>query len=248
MSVSLGNRSLFPHLQPRVYANHAAVSPPSSRVVAAANKVLLEYAETGLGAIFPWMEQRTHLKTLLGQLLHVAPECLALSSSTNRALTDLAHCLPWREGEQVTFGKGFLDGGSRVHFAMRDNDESWVQHFQAQALVELEGGSDGTPNLPNLTATPAPFIAWRTKAKSWDTVVRQAIAVCERIEGGIRLPQHPVTGQPRDEMDLWYLQQLSCPPVMLSPRALEEWHAARATDAAMADALETAATVTTSKG
>ena len=106
MSVSLGNRSLFPHLKPRVYANHAAVSPPSSRVVAAANKVLLEYAETGLGAIFPWMEQRTHLKTLLGQLLHVAPERLALSSSTNRALTDLAHCLPWRDGDRVLCFEG----------------------------------------------------------------------------------------------------------------------------------------------
>ena len=132
MSVSLGNRSLFPHLQPRVYANHAAVSPPSSRVVAAANKVLLEYAETGLGAIFPWMEQRTHLKTLLGQLLHVAPECLALSSSTNRALTDLAHCLPWREGDRVLCFEGEFPA----------NVTPWQQaapHFGATcALLPLE--------------------------------------------------------------------------------------------------------------
>lgn len=106
MSVTLGNRSLFPHLQPQVYANHAAVSPPSTRVVAAANKVLLEYAQTGLGAIFPWMEQRAHLKTQLGQLLNVAPERLALSSSTNRALADLAHCLPWREGDRILCFEG----------------------------------------------------------------------------------------------------------------------------------------------
>lgn len=106
MSVSLGNRSLFPQLQPRVYVNHAAVSPPSSRVIQAANKVLLDYAQTGLGAIFPWMEQRAHLKSLLGELLHVAPERLALSSSTNRALVDLAHCLPWREGDRILCFEG----------------------------------------------------------------------------------------------------------------------------------------------
>ncbi len=106
MSVTLGSRSLFPHLQARVYANHAAVSPPSTRVIQAANRVLQDYAESGLGAIFPWMEQRGALKDLLGRLLHVAPERLALSSSTNRALTDLAHCLPWREGDRILCFEG----------------------------------------------------------------------------------------------------------------------------------------------
>lgn len=106
MSVTLGSRSLFPHLQARVYANHAAVSPPSTRVIQAANRVLQDYAESGLGAIFPWMEQRSQLKELLGRLLHVPPERLALSSSTNRALTDLAHCLPWREGDRILCFEG----------------------------------------------------------------------------------------------------------------------------------------------
>lgn len=106
MSVNLGSRSLFPHLQARVYANHAAVSPPSTRVIQAANRVLQDYAESGLGAIFPWMEQRARLKDLLGRLLGVAPERLALSSSTNRALTDLAHCLPWREGDRILCFEG----------------------------------------------------------------------------------------------------------------------------------------------
>ena len=140
----------------------------------------------------------------------------------------------------MTFGDGFLDG-SRANFAMRDNDESWLKQFQTQALVELKGGPDGTPNFPDLSAKPPPFMAWRSKAKSWETVVMQAIAVCDRAAEGIELPRHPVTGEPRVEMDLWYLQQLSCPPVTPSPRALEEWYAARAADTATTDALEIAA-------
>ena len=51
-----------------------------------------------------------------------------------------------------------------------------------------------------------------------------------------------MTGQLYDETDLWYLQQMSCLPTMLSPRVLEEWHAARAANDAMTDALEIAAT------
>lgn len=39
--------------------------------------------------------------------------------------------LPWSECGQVTFGEGFLDRGSRVHFAVRDNNRAWVPQFQA---------------------------------------------------------------------------------------------------------------------
>ena len=69
----MGDRSLFPSLSPPVYLNHAAVSPPSVVVVAAINKALADYAQWGLGGIFPWIDQREELRSDVAQLLRQTP-------------------------------------------------------------------------------------------------------------------------------------------------------------------------------
>ena len=43
----LGDRSLFPHLEPRVYANHAGISAPSVAVSEAAQRVYADYERRG---------------------------------------------------------------------------------------------------------------------------------------------------------------------------------------------------------
>ena len=50
MKAVFGDRSLFPDLEPRVYLNHAAISPPSLAVRAAVDQVMGDYARTGTGA------------------------------------------------------------------------------------------------------------------------------------------------------------------------------------------------------
>jgi selenocysteine lyase/cysteine desulfurase len=104
--VAFGDRSLFPDLEARVYLNHAAVSPPSVRVQAAANRVLQDYGRLGLGGVFPWMDQRARLKQQLGALLGVSADQLALGSSTNRCLVDLALCMDWQPGDRVVLFQG----------------------------------------------------------------------------------------------------------------------------------------------
>ena len=90
-------------------------------------------------------------------------------------------------------------------------------------LVELEAQPNSSHKFPDLCTIPTTFIAWRTKAESWNTVVRQVIAVCERPDASSCLARHTVTGELYDQTDLWHLQQMSCPLTMLGPCAFEEW-------------------------
>lgn len=98
---ALGDRSLFPDLQAKAYLAHAAVSPASSLVKEAVNRLLDGYASHGNGAFFEWMEQREQLRAKLGSLIGARGEDVALGSGTSRGLTDIALCLPWRRGDKV---------------------------------------------------------------------------------------------------------------------------------------------------
>jgi cysteine desulfurase / selenocysteine lyase len=98
---ALGDRSLYPELEAKVYLAHAAVAPASSLVKAAVNRVLDSYAAQGNGAFFEWMEQREQLRGKLGKLVGAKGEDIALSSGTSRGLTDIALSLPWRQGDKI---------------------------------------------------------------------------------------------------------------------------------------------------
>lgn len=102
----LGDRSLFPDLQPRVYLNHAAVSPASAPVKAAAQAVLDDVARRGVGATLDWVEQRVRLKARLARLINADATDVALCSNTTRGLSDIALCLPWEQGERVVVFRG----------------------------------------------------------------------------------------------------------------------------------------------
>ncbi len=102
----LGDRSLFPALEPRAYLNHAAVSPPSLAVRAAAERVLADYERVGVGAVMHWVEQRERLKGKLARLIGARAEDVALVSNTTRGVTDIALCIPWQPGDRVVLFKG----------------------------------------------------------------------------------------------------------------------------------------------
>ncbi len=103
---ALGDRSLFPDLEPAVYLNHAAVSPPSSAVRAAVREVLDAYARQGVGAVMRWVEQRERLKQRLAALIGAAPSDLGLVANTTTGVLDVALCLPWRPGQGVVVFDG----------------------------------------------------------------------------------------------------------------------------------------------
>lgn len=103
---ALGDRRLFPQLEPRLYVNHAAVSPPSLAVRAAAERVLDDYARLGVGAVPLYAEQRARLKEKVARLIGAQPADLGLISNTTRGVTDIALCLPWKRGDRVVVFEG----------------------------------------------------------------------------------------------------------------------------------------------
>ncbi len=103
---ALGDRRLFPDLEARLYMNHAAVSPPSLAVRAAAERVLDDYSRLGVGAVPIYAEQRARLKGKLAELIGADPADLGLVSNTTRGVTDIALCLPWKKGDRLVVFEG----------------------------------------------------------------------------------------------------------------------------------------------
>lgn len=102
----LGDRSLFPHLAPLVYLNHAAISAPSRPVRQAVIAWLDDYASQGVGAFPAWHAQRHRLRGKLGRLIGAAGEDIALTQSTTRGISDIALCFPWRPRDRVILFTG----------------------------------------------------------------------------------------------------------------------------------------------
>lgn len=104
--VALGDRSLYPNLQAKAYLAYAATSPVSTRVKAAVDAFLDDYARRGNVAFFEWMQERERLRQKLGQLVGAAASDIALISSTTRGISDVALNLAWRPGERVVLFEG----------------------------------------------------------------------------------------------------------------------------------------------
>ncbi len=103
---ALGDRRLFPDLAWPIYANHAAISPPSIAVREAVAAALGAYAREGVGAFGSWHAQRGRLKRLLADLIGAAPEDIGLVPNTTAGLIAVAQCFPWEAGDRVVVFAG----------------------------------------------------------------------------------------------------------------------------------------------
>lgn len=101
MTPKLGDRSLFPTLEARAYLNHAAVSPLSAPVRAAAIAALDDLARLGTGAIGPWMHRREALRGEVAAFLGVDPAGVGFPPGTTRGIVDLALAIDWRPGDRL---------------------------------------------------------------------------------------------------------------------------------------------------
>lgn len=102
----LGDRSLFPTLQPRAYLNHAAISPASTRVQAVVSELVADYAARGVDALFPQLEQRDRLRAQLGDLVGARPEEIGYVANTTAGVRAVALCVPWTAGDTVVLLRG----------------------------------------------------------------------------------------------------------------------------------------------
>jgi cysteine desulfurase / selenocysteine lyase len=106
VTIALGDRSPYPHLEAEAYLAYAATAPVSVAVKAAVNAVLDSYATRGNVALFEWLPQRERLRQKLGQLIGADASDIALTSGTSRGIGDLALSMPWRTGERVVLFDG----------------------------------------------------------------------------------------------------------------------------------------------
>ena len=97
----LGDRALFPDLDCVAYLNHAAVSPPSLAVRAAARAFVDDMATRGVAAFDTWRGQRERLRGKLATLIGAAAADVALLGNTTAGVQAVAMCFPWCAGDRV---------------------------------------------------------------------------------------------------------------------------------------------------
>ena len=102
----MGDRSLFPDLEPFAYLNHAAISPPSLAVRDAVHAILDDYLRRGVSALPTWLAQRERLRDKLASLIGGAASDVAFVPNTTRGVTDVALCLPWEPGDRILLLEG----------------------------------------------------------------------------------------------------------------------------------------------
>jgi selenocysteine lyase/cysteine desulfurase len=102
----LGDRSLFPLLEPVAYLNHAGVSPPSDPVRAAVRAAVDDFARRGSAAAGAALERRRVLRGRIARLLGARPEDVALTQNTSAGIQAVALDFPWRRGDRIVLFEG----------------------------------------------------------------------------------------------------------------------------------------------
>lgn len=97
----LGDRSLFPALEARAYLAHAAVSPPSTAVLAAVSRCLDVYSRRGIRAAIEELSNKAEVRARAAQLLGCSARQVGFVQSTSSGATTIAHSIRFRAGERV---------------------------------------------------------------------------------------------------------------------------------------------------
>jgi cysteine desulfurase/selenocysteine lyase len=97
----LGDRSLFPTLEAHAYLAHAAVSPPSSAVLAAVSHCLESYATRGIQAAIEGLSEKAEARTRAAQLLGCSARQVGFVQSTSAGTTLIARSIRFKKGERV---------------------------------------------------------------------------------------------------------------------------------------------------
>jgi selenocysteine lyase/cysteine desulfurase len=94
-------RDLFPICTSRLFLNHAAIAPPSLRVVERMNGFMVECAEQGARNESQWEQKLDKVRCSAAKLMGAKAEDIALVSNTSTGLSLIAAAFPWRPGDAV---------------------------------------------------------------------------------------------------------------------------------------------------
>jgi selenocysteine lyase/cysteine desulfurase len=103
---TLGDRSLFPLLEPSAYLNHAGVSPPSEPVRLAVREAVDDFARRGGAAVGDAVARKARLRGRLADLLGGRAEDVALTTNTSAGIQAVALDFPWRRGDRILLVDG----------------------------------------------------------------------------------------------------------------------------------------------
>ncbi len=98
------NRNDFPVLEHSIYLDHAAFSPLARRSVEAGKRYLKDLSEIqkdGYSQFLEWLKIRSHVKTMLADMLHCDADEIALTKNTSDGLLIIANSIPWAEGDNI---------------------------------------------------------------------------------------------------------------------------------------------------
>ena len=94
-------RSLFPVTEKYVYLNHAAVSPLSTRVRDAMNKLVDDVTLNGSANYGDWLEIYQRARTSAARLVGARPHEIAFMRNTSEAISAVANGLGWLAGDNI---------------------------------------------------------------------------------------------------------------------------------------------------
>lgn len=105
-TAKLGDRELFPDLEPLVYANHAAISPPSWPVRRAMQNAIADWGRRGAAAFGAYGAQRARLRDKLAKIVGATAEEIAFVPNTSYGVSAIALSFPWKRGDRVILFEG----------------------------------------------------------------------------------------------------------------------------------------------
>ena len=115
-------RTLFPHLSTgRIYFNHAATGPLSTRVTEAMRRHLHERSAGSLDTFDRDVEMVGELRSRVAALINApSPDRIAFPPSTSEAIAIVASGLPWRAGDRVLLNSAEFPANVYPYLALRN--------------------------------------------------------------------------------------------------------------------------------
>jgi len=123
-------RSEFPITERYTFLNHAAISPPSTRVLNTVESLFREFSYCGIDYYPKWMKRIGEVRHLFAELIHGDPSEIAFVGNTSEGLSAIAAGLEWKKSDGVLVPKPDFPSniypwvnlerqGVRVHFFER---------------------------------------------------------------------------------------------------------------------------------
>ena len=136
-------RSWFPHLAAgKIWLNHAAVSPLSSRVTRIINNYVSNRSVDNIDVFPSILKSVQHTKSNLASLIGATPDRIAFVTNTSEGLNILAGGLGWKSGDRILLNDSefpanvvpFLNLkrlGIEIDFVKNKNGEILVEDIEA---------------------------------------------------------------------------------------------------------------------